>query len=67
MNLSDFIDYLIRLEAGNQTEIPVYVVDGRNSDSNLVMTVSINTNDHSTEVELLDLDKGIKYVEISVG
>jgi len=76
MNLSDFIDRLLEVEnecrlsgAKAPVEIPVYVFDSRNGDSNLVMSVGIGVNKHGVDIqgELLDLDEGLRYIEVGVG
>jgi len=67
MNLSDFIDKLIRLEGSLQRttrckiELPVYVT--HNGFSDLVMGVSVS---EQSDGEPYELPRGTKYVEVSI-
>ena len=71
MNLSDFIDKLIRLEGSLQRttrckiELPVYVT--HNGFSDLVMGVSVSECTEVSDGEVSELPLGTKYVEVSIG
>ena len=71
MNLSDFIDMLLKLEREykgfDKCELPVYVVDVRSGVSDLVGGASVAVNDYQCQGDLLDYKRHAQYIEISVG
>jgi len=71
MNLSDFIDLLLKLEhkhkGFDKCELPVYVVDARSGDSVIVQSAFVDENKYNTQGDLLDYKRGAKYIEVTVG